>query len=193
MKNLHTLEDHELVKLIQQHDTEAIGELYASYYEPVYRKCSCIVKDNDLAFDLAQESLIQAFEKISQFRGDSTFSTWLYIITHRHCLQALRKKKIVFMQDSYANIEDDKFSIAENSSDKFEEEQKMLGLLGKLPDDDQELLKLKYYDGISIAALQTMFHLSASGIKMRLKRAKEKEKVNELYAQSVAFDFAPIY
>lgn len=189
MKNLHTLSDHDLVKLIQQNDNEAIGELYARYYQPVYHKCLSIVKDQDRAFDLAQESLMQAFEKISQFRGDSSFSTWLYIITHRYCLQALRKKQIVFAQDTDLSFERDLF--AENPDEKIEEEQTMLSLLGKLPDSDQELLKLKYYDGISIDALEKMFQLSASAIKMRLKRAKEK--LNEMYVQSLALDFAPIY
>ena len=182
MKNFEKITDEELIKSILQHDTEALGELYSRYYKKVFQKCQSLVKDSDEAFDLAQEALIKAFENLKNFRGESSFSTWLYIISHRHCLEYLRKcnKKIVKSMDYAA--EDEATILAEtydNSMDRNDVENVMFSLINNLPAGEKELLLLKYSKGESIEALQYIFHLSASAIKMRLKRSKEK--LNQLY------------
>ncbi len=56
----------------------------------------------------------------------------------------------------------------------------MFSLINNLPEAERKLLLLKYSEGESIESLQEMFQLSASAIKMRLKRSKDK--LNELYA-----------
>lgn len=182
MKNFEKITDEELIKSILQYDTESQGELYSRYYKKVFQKCQSLVKDPDEAFDLAQEALIKAFENLKNFRGESSFSTWLYIISHRHCLEYLRKsnKKIVKNMD-YA-MEDEATLLAETSDDRMDKndmENVMFSLINNLPAGEKELLLLKYSKGESIEALQYIFHLSASAIKMRLKRSKEK--LNQLY------------
>jgi RNA polymerase sigma factor (sigma-70 family) len=182
MKNFEKITDEELIKSILQHDTDALGELYSRYYKKVFQKCQSLVKDPDEAFDLAQEALIKAFESLKNFRGESSFSTWLYIISHRHCLEYLRKcnKKIVKNMD-YA-VEDEATILAatfDDPMDRNDMENVMFSLINNLPAGEKELLLLKYSKGESIEALQYIFHLSASAIKMRLKRSKEK--LNQLY------------
>jgi RNA polymerase sigma-70 factor (ECF subfamily) len=184
MKNFEKISDGELIKSVLQNDSEALGELYNRYYKKVFQKCQSLVKDPDEAFDLAQEALIKAFNNLKNFRGDASFSTWLYIITHRHCLESLRKtnKKIVksldyTMEDKVIPyIEPD-----EDSIDRYEMENIMVSLINSLPANEKELLLLKYSEGESIESLQYLFHLSSSAIKMRLKRSKEK--LNQLYLE----------
>lgn len=60
------------------------------------------------------------------------------------------------------------------------QEAMMFSLINNLPEAERKLLLLKYSEGESIESLQEMFQLSASAIKMRLKRSKDK--LNELYA-----------
>lgn len=184
MKNFEKVSDEELIKSILQNDNEALGELYNRYYKKVFQKCQSLVKDPDEAFDLAQEALIKAFDNLKNFRGDSSFSTWLYIITHRHCLELLRKssKKLVRNLD-YA-LEDNVTRYSEtdeDSMDQYEMENIMVSLINSLPAGEKELLLLKYSKGESIESLQYLFHLSSSAIKMRLKRSKEK--LNHLYLE----------
>ncbi len=86
-----TVSDEDLVKAIRLDDRKALGELYNRYYKKVFNKCFSFTKKQEEAFDLAQEALMKAFDNIHSFKGESSFSTWLYTITHRHCLAALRK------------------------------------------------------------------------------------------------------
>lgn len=184
MKHFEKASDGELIKSILQNDSGALSELYNRYYKKVFQKCQSMVKDPDEAFDLAQEALIKAFDNLKNFRGDSSFSTWLYIIAHRHCLESLRRsnKKIVknldyTLEDSVKpSVETD-----QDSMDRYEMENIMVSLINSLPADEKELLLLKYSKGESIESLQHLFHLSASAIKMRLKRSKEK--LNQLYLE----------
>jgi RNA polymerase sigma-70 factor (ECF subfamily) len=140
-----------------------------------------MLKDDDAAFDLAEESLIKAFENLKGFRGQSSFSTWLYTITHRHCLEAIRKQKKAIVDSANELSESDQPSadLAE-SVDSEEQHAIMLALVDALPKPERDLLVAKYTQGESIEQLQESYSASPSAIKMRLMRTKEK--LNHWYA-----------
>ena len=181
MKQIKNATDIELVARIQVSDNEALGELYRRYFDKVYQKCMTMIKDEDAAFDLAEESLIKAFENLKGFRGQASFSTWLYTITHRHCLEAIRrqKKTVVDSADELAEEEQPSADLGE-SVENEEQHTIMLALLNALPKPERELLVSKYTKGESIEQLQESYAASSSAIKMRLMRTKEK--LNHLYA-----------
>ena len=177
--------DEELVHAIRQNDRKALGELYNRFYKKVFSKCFSLCKKQDEAFDLAQESLMKAFDNIHSFKGESTFSTWLYTITHRHCLAALKKNgRFQFHpleNNSWCDEESTNRNVAvEETNEKAEQELIMYSLISALPQKERDLLKLKYLQGESIENLQVSLKISGSAIKMRLKRTREK--LNALYA-----------
>jgi len=191
MKNFEKIADEELIKGILQNDHDALGELYNRYYKKVFQKCLSLVKDHDEAFDLAQEALMKAFDNLKNFRGESSFSTWLYIITHRYCLEALRKRNKRMVQPSGHLFNEEskhRTETMDESMDRSEYENIMFSLINKLPETEKELLLLKYSKGESIESLQFMFHISSSAIKMRLKRSKEK--LNQLYMLATTIGLA---
>ncbi len=55
--------------------------------------------DHALADDLAQETFLEAFRKLEQFRGDSPFAAWLYAIAWSRFLMAARKRKLEPLED----------------------------------------------------------------------------------------------
>ena len=61
---ISNLSDEALVKAIRQDNREALGELYNRYYKKVFSKCYSFTKNQEEAFDLAQESLMKAFDHI---------------------------------------------------------------------------------------------------------------------------------
>ena len=63
-KVLKTLTDECLVKLLQNGDQNAMGELYSRYFSFAYRNCVSFAKNVDDANDLAQDVMIQVIEKI---------------------------------------------------------------------------------------------------------------------------------
>ncbi len=191
IKNLITATDEELVKAIRLDDRHALGELYNRFYKRVFHKCYSFTKNHEEAFDLAQESLLKAFDNIHSFKGKSSFSTWLYTITHRHCLAALKKKGRFHFhsleETLYGGEEkrNETSRIAEENNERGEQELIMYSLINALPVKERELLNLKYLQGESIENLQTQLNISGSAVKMRLKRTREK--LNALYVMSIAY------
>ena len=178
--DLKSLSDSHLIGLIHEGNREAFGELYNRYYKKVFHRCLSIAKDPDEAFDLAQEVLMKAFDKLYTFRGDSAFSTWLYTITTRHCLAGWKKEnKKNLLQAAPSDRLQYKLPEPDGTADRVEQETIMFRLLHALPETELQLLTLKYKDGVSIETLQSTLDLSSSAIKMRLKRSKEK--LNSLY------------
>ena len=83
-----------LVARAQEGDGDAFGSLYSLHNRRVYSLCLLMTGDTSKAEDLTQDAFIQVFRKLNTFRGDSTFSTWLYRITVNTVLMSVRRRKI---------------------------------------------------------------------------------------------------
>lgn len=83
-----------LVARVLANDPEVFGEVYARYSTRVFNICYGMVRDVAIAEDLTQDTFLQAFRKISSFRGDSLLSTWLHRIAVNTTLMFLRREKI---------------------------------------------------------------------------------------------------
>ena len=83
-----------LVARILNNEPEAFGEVYSRYATRVFNICYGMVRDVAIAEDLTQDTFLQAFRKISSFRGDSLLSTWLHRIAVNTTLMFLRREKI---------------------------------------------------------------------------------------------------
>jgi len=82
------------IRRAQAGDGEAFNFLYEMHKRRVYSLCLRMMKDPTAAEDLAQDAFLQLFRKISSFRGDSAFTTWLHRMTVNTVLMHLRKKKL---------------------------------------------------------------------------------------------------
>ena len=86
--------DKELIARAQQGDEQAFAALFELHKRRVYSLCLRMTGDAAEAEDLAQEAFLQLFRKISTFRGESAFSTWLHRLVVNVVLMHLRKKGI---------------------------------------------------------------------------------------------------
>ncbi|MFY9559240.1 MAG: sigma-70 family RNA polymerase sigma factor [Terriglobales bacterium] len=82
----------EAIERAKQGDEAAFEVLYHLHKRRVYSLCLRMVSNPAQAEDLAQEAFLQLFRKISTFRGESAFSTWLHRMTVNVVLMNLRKK-----------------------------------------------------------------------------------------------------
>jgi len=80
------------IERAKQGDEAAFEVLYHLHKRRVYSLCLRMVSNPAQAEDLAQEAFLQLFRKISTFRGESAFSTWLHRMTVNVVLMNLRKK-----------------------------------------------------------------------------------------------------
>src|ERR1700691_3314033 len=68
----------DIVALAKTGDHEAFAELYLRHKRRVFAICMRVVRDFSLAEDLTQETFLQVHRKLSSFRGESAFTTWLH-------------------------------------------------------------------------------------------------------------------
>lgn len=82
----------QLIARAQGGDEEAFAALFEAHKRRVYSLCLRMIGNPTEAEDLTQEAFLQLFRKISTFRGESAFSTWLHRLAVNVVLMHLRKK-----------------------------------------------------------------------------------------------------
>jgi RNA polymerase sigma-70 factor (ECF subfamily) len=85
--------ERHLIERVKEGDAKAQRELYESHVDRVYRLAFRLAGEDELARDFTQLTFIRAFEKIGDFRFESSLSTWLHTIGVSIALNGLRKVK----------------------------------------------------------------------------------------------------
>jgi RNA polymerase sigma-70 factor (ECF subfamily) len=170
------ISDEELVRLyIETQKNIYFERLYERYADRIYRKCLSFTKDPLRAEDLTHDVFLKLVVKLSSFREQAKFSTWLYSITYNHCTDQLRSQKLrreVYIDDGWERLE---IKSDEGLAEMAEMEANQLErALHQLPPDEQAMLLMKYQDDISIREIADLNGLTESAVKMRLKRSRDK-------------------
>jgi RNA polymerase sigma-70 factor, ECF subfamily len=85
-------QDLELARRSQAGDTEAFDELVIKYRTKIFAIVCCMVRNEDEAWDLAQEAFLKAWKSLHRFECRSSFYTWLYRITVNLTICSFRRK-----------------------------------------------------------------------------------------------------
>lgn len=86
-------DDDSLVRAAKQGDMAAFEELVARHRDKLYARAFSMVRNEEEAIDLSQEAWVKAWQKLGQFKGGSSFLTWMTRIVINLCLDHLRKQK----------------------------------------------------------------------------------------------------
>ena len=167
--------DQDLVERIRKGSEKELGFLYLKYYPRVYGRCLSMIKNQEEAKDLTQDILLKAFSHLDKFRGQASFSTWLYVITSNHCIEYHRKNKQRYFVDLEQVCQME--CLCEDPEPGDENEslmERVASSLEQIPAHEKELLLMRYEQSLSIRDLQLRLHLSPSAVKMRLMRARRK-------------------
>ncbi|GAB3900998.1 RNA polymerase sigma factor [Spirosoma agri] len=172
----HALADEQLVSAFQTTSSaQSFEALYNRYINKVYRTCLSFTNDAQAAQDYTQDIFLKVFDKLGSFQRQSSFSTWLYAISHNHCLDQHRLSKRLPTEPLSAEVVQTLADSLPCSHDPNQDQlQNIECLLAKLPQSDRRLLGLKYEQGLSVMALCNHYQLSESAVKMRLKRSRDR-------------------
>ena len=92
--------ERQLVARVKEGDPAAQRELYESHVDRVYRLAYRLAGEDELARDFTQLTFIRAFEKIGDFRFESSLGTWLHTIGVSIALNGLRKVKTARLREA---------------------------------------------------------------------------------------------
>lgn len=165
------------IEAVKKGNVQAFSFLVEKYQKMVYTLALKLMKKPEEAEEIAQDTFIKAFHKIESYEGKSKFSTWLYSITYNACISELRKRRIEFksLDDRQISDQDEQRMHDYYRENKKEDQEKYLNLaLEKLPEDDQVLVTLYYYENQSMDEIGVITGLTVSNIKVKIHRARKR-------------------
>jgi RNA polymerase sigma-70 factor (ECF subfamily) len=172
------LDDQQLVATFQQASSpDSFEQLYNRYRRKVYQTCLSMTNDTMSAQDYTQDIFIRVLDKLGSFQNRSTFSTWLYSVSYRYCLDQLRTESRLKTEPLTDVLSDevliDQFDGTQTDWNEWQYQVRE-SVLQMLPTDELVLLRLKYEEGLSVRAIGQQYNLSECAVKMRLKRSRDK-------------------
>ena len=173
--------DHEqnLIRRAQKGDRDAFTALAEEHQRYVYNLAYRVLKDENEALDLTQETFVRAWTALPNFRAQSQFRTWLYRITTNLCynrLPNLRRSLNDLGDDVMENIPEASL-VFDNPSHGFEstETRKYLHqAIESLDEHYRLLITLRYQNELSYEEIASTLNLPLGTVKTGLFRAKER-------------------
>ena len=160
----------EVARLLAQVDA-----LFAAHQDLVYAACLRFVGRPELAREVAQETLLVAYQRLSTFRGEARFGTWLVSIARYQCLNALRKQRDVLAEDGLIEARDPAGSVLSALRRQEREELLRASAEAVLDPVEQEAVYLRYTENLPVERITEVLHLeTASGARGLLQRCKRK-------------------
>lgn len=177
--------DNEIVKRVQQGDKEAYNILVLRYQHKVCDIAFRYVGNYVDANDVAQEAFIRAYCALNNFRGESSFYTWLYRITSNTAKSFIEKNQ---KMRHAANIDDLEFDLESSSDERSqlvthespdsliesEELQQVINQAVKeLPDDLKRAIILREVEYMSYEDIAQVMKTPIGTVRSRIFRARQ--------------------
>lgn len=143
------------------------NKLYEEYWNKIYRLCMGYIYDHDQAKDLAQETFITVWEKLSTFRNEASIGTWIFRIATNTCLSQIKKNEKLSKAEILVADED-------NDNPELDQEIKLLyQFISELAELDRIIISLEL-EGIKQQEISKIVGLSDANIRVKIHRIKEK-------------------
>lgn len=155
---------------------QAAAVLLGRYQDRVYLWCHRIVRDPERARDFAQDALLSAYRALPGFEGRAPFAAWLFTIARNRCFRAMRPASLTRDEEAELELLPAGQPSPEEMYDRREEEERMLALVRReLDPDEQRALWLRCYENVAVEDITRLLGLeSASGARGLLQRARRK-------------------
>ena len=151
------LSDQALLEMYQQGNREAVSQLLERHTRRVRDYVRMLVKDNDVADDLTQEVLIKVVKVLDEGRytDKGRFLPWVLRIAHNRVLDYFRaQKQVKAVSESSVGFDilgSKDLAVPSIEEDIIDEQraEEVRALIEKLPEEQREVVKMRYYDGLS--------------------------------------------
>ena len=182
MKN----DDVAIIRRVLTGDETAFAELVNKYQKPVHTLAWRKIGDFHIAEDITQDTFLKVYQRLHTLKDPNQFSGWIYVITANLCATWLRKKRIQTQPlegTETTMIQEDAYSrhVTEERSRTAAEAQREVvkKLLATLKESERTVMTLYYLGEMKVEEISRFLGVSASTIKSRLRRARNRLKEEE--------------
>ena len=192
--------DVTLIQRTLEGDEGAFTTLVKKYQKWVHTLVWRKIGDFHTAEELTQDIFLKVYKKLSTLKPPEHFPGWLYVITTRHCITWLRKKRVSTTSlDAMPTTELEalcyaRYDAAHSEKASIEHQRELVKrLLQKLPESERTVVTLFYLAEMTSEEISTFLGVSPNTIRSRLRRARKRLQAQEhlLHSTSGVFQLPP--
>lgn len=171
-------EDKDIIESFKKGNKNAFNILVLKYQSRIYWLVRKFVLDHDDANDLTQEIFLKLYNSLNNFRGESTFFTYIYRISVNICLNHLKKNKVIakYTKNYDSNVTEIK-SDEKNSEEIFDNqlnEKIIKRAIQTLPEQQKAVFTLRFYEELSYDEIASILDTTVGGLKANYFHAFKK-------------------
>ena len=170
--------DRELAQQVIQGSHGAFAEIVHRYSGMVFSKALGVMHSEEGASEVMQQTFVHAYEAIDAWRG-TELAPWLTAIAVHTALKLLdkeRRRRTTSLDDLPGGVRGSFLAETSYSEEHEARLQQMEAAIAVLPEQDQQLLHLHYYEQQKTADIARRTGLSQSNVLVRLHRIRERLK-----------------
>ena len=161
----------ELIAHILDGDHDAYRVLVNRHKDGLYRHCFYITHDEDVAEDIAQDTLIRAYAHLKKYDAErANFKTWLFVIATRLCLSELRRQKPLPL------LEEDYVLSTYATPEQIAENRELYEAVLRLKPRYRTVVTLHYWHDYSYQQIADAMNAPIGSVRGWLSRAKQQLK-----------------
>lgn len=171
--------DTELIARCLKNDAGAFEKLLDENKNPIFGLILRMVRNQQDAQDLAQETFLKAFRNLQSYKPEYPLRTWLYRIAHNACVDFLRARKApAFPLDSGEGPEiPDENESPETAVEIMLQQEQAEALIASLPPLYAEILLLHYREDLTGPQIAEILQIPEGTVKVRLFRARNMARL----------------
>lgn len=165
------------VHRIQAGEVDCFACLLDRYSRQVHALIRKMVNNREDAEELTQDVFMKVYKHLSSFKGDSSFSTWIYRIAYNTAVSETRRKKQEFLaleEEQITNVSEEQVSLWLGHIDQSEQIERLEKALTLLPSEERAIILLFYLQDKPIDEIAGITGLTNANIKTKLHRIRKK-------------------
>jgi len=155
-------------------DKKAFDQLVKENREKMFALTYRMTGNRETALDLVQETFLTAYRELPGFRGESSFSSWLYRIASNKTLNYLKRKKLVSFLPFGSQPGHEPSYVMPDTIDNSELKKALARELANLPDREKLIFNLRFYDELPFGEIARITGRSESTVKTQYQQAVKK-------------------
>src|SRR5579862_936045 len=174
------MDDEMLIRRAQGGDRTAFDDLMSRYETKAYQYAFRLTRNYEEASDVVSDAFIRVFNAIGSFKGQSSFSTWLYRIMTNCFLDIRKKVKPASSLDVASQVGDgeierqieDSGPTPHDESERLEREESVERAVNRLPEYQRAMIVMYHVELLTYEEIAAALDLPIGTVKSRLNRAR---------------------